>query len=168
MKPYLSDQEIKSLENLLKKRRGDMWEWGSGGSTIYFSKFCNEYYSIEHKSNWHKAINNIKPKNVKCFLVPNDIPQAEKDDGTKEEFASYIKFINNFKGKIFDYVFIDGRARPYCAEECLNFISKDSYIIIHDWPDKDSEDKTRIPYRSVLDFLNLVKIVDKLAFFKKK
>ena len=33
-----------------------MLEYGSGGSTLYFSKFVKEYYSIEHDKKWYDEI----------------------------------------------------------------------------------------------------------------
>lgn len=172
MKPYLSQSEINAMEDLLSSKKGDLFEWGSGGSTIHFAKFCNNLYSVEHKDSWYNSVNSIKPNNVKYFLVPSDKPQAKKDDGTIEEFHTYVNFIKKFKNKTFDYVFIDGRARPYCANACLDFISDESFVMIHDWPKEDDEvqrkiDPHRIAYKSVLDYLTLIKVVDKLAFLKK-
>ena len=44
-KPYMEDNEIKLIEYYLNTN-DTMFEWGSGGSTLWFSKFVKKYYSI--------------------------------------------------------------------------------------------------------------------------
>ena len=36
-----------------------MMEWGSGGSTIEFSKQVKKYYSVEHNWEWYNKVNNV-------------------------------------------------------------------------------------------------------------
>ena len=47
-----------SVELLCSYLRPDMevLEWGSGGSTLYYSKYVTSWYSIEHDQSWSKKI----------------------------------------------------------------------------------------------------------------
>ena len=38
-----------------------MMEWGSGGSTIEFSKQVKEYYSVEHNLEWYNEVKAAAP-----------------------------------------------------------------------------------------------------------
>ena len=47
----MSLQEISIVETHLDPN-DTMLEWGSGYSTLWFSQFVREYYSIEHDEGW--------------------------------------------------------------------------------------------------------------------
>ena len=47
----MSPQEISLIESFLEPR-DVMLEWGSGYSTLWYSKFVRDYYSIEHDQKW--------------------------------------------------------------------------------------------------------------------
>jgi len=112
-----------------------MLEWGSGGSTLYFSKYVKEYYSIEHNKEWYlnvkKEIEKQKRLNIHLFYVPNDEPITKPTH--PRQFKTYIKFINTLGYKTIDKVLIDGRARQWCAQEVLPYLTQNSLVFIHDW-----------------------------------
>lgn len=157
----LSVKESKKIESFLKFGYKDkiMLEWGSGGSTLYFSDFVNKYYSIEHNKKWYNKINALKPDNVILKYIPNNLERSYPFV-KREEFEDYINGIDEFNEKYFDIIFIDGRARIYCAEKSLDYIHDDSIIFIHDWGRKH--------YHSVLDFYDIIEVIDNLAILKKK
>ena len=55
MQIWMSQAEIEMIEKYLSPET-IMLEYGSGGSTLYFSKFVKEYYSIEHDKKWYDEI----------------------------------------------------------------------------------------------------------------
>lgn len=112
-----------------------MLEWGSGGSTLYFSKYVKEYYSIEHNKEWYweirKEIEKYGYSNIHLFFIPNNAPRTLP---TKpEQFKDYIEFVNKLEIPYFNKVLIDGRARQWCAQEVLPYLTQDSLVFIHDW-----------------------------------
>jgi len=129
MKIWMSPQEVRCIEEHIKGRKV-MLEWGAGGSTLHFSKFVDEYYSIEHNKDWFYKVNKTKPSNVSMFLVENNEPRTLPTQ--KEQFIDYINFIDTFN-KTFDAILVDGRARGWCAEKALDYIHSDSVVFVHDY-----------------------------------
>lgn len=113
MKPWMHDKEIelviKYIENASDK---NMLEYGSGGSTLLFSKYVKAYYSIEHNLDWYfevrKKLVDNDVRNVVQYL--NDYPKgrAEVYREFYDKWSELIKLVskeklNNYHG-ITDYL----------------------------------------------------------------
>lgn len=165
LKPWMSDEEI----NLIKSYLGEdkiVFEWGAGGSTIEFSEYVKEYYSVEHDFDWYKAVFKKAGRNVKIYYMPPDTPGLNWspifEEGKREDFKNYIAFINNVAslGKKFDVILIDGRARADCAVEALPYVSKNTVVFIHNFD--------RVWYWKVLEHYQITAIADTLAVLRRK
>lgn len=165
MTPWMSLQEISLIENYLTPDM-TMLEWGSGGSTVTFSKSVAKYYSIEHVKDWYSKVDQklaelqLKGK-VDNILIEPDLPRTIP---TKyEEFKTYIEYVDKLNIK-YDAVLIDGRARAQCAERVLDYLNPGAVVFIHDfWQ--------RPQYHSVLEFyteIASVKYGQSLVVLKKK
>lgn len=161
MKPWMHNKEIAKIEQYLAPN-DIMLEWGSGGSTLRFSKLVGKYYSIEHKKEWYDKLN-IENNYVFRYLVPKS-----KGNNKKEMFDEYIKFPSKLDVKQFDKVLIDGRARFECAKYILPFISRSGIVFIHDFFQPHKYDD----YARVFSYYNLIDSVEDtqqtLAILKKK
>ena len=130
MKPWMSDSEMLLVIKHLYYT-DTMLEWGSGGSTTYFPYFVKNYYSIEHDKEWADKVKSSLPPNVDFNFFGWD---SERTIPTqRNQFKTYIEYIDKLKVKKFDKILIDGRARGWCAEYALNYLHKDSIIFIHDF-----------------------------------
>ena len=113
MKPWMNDKEIelviKYIENAHDKI---MLEYGSGGSTLLFSKYVKTYYSIEHNLDWYyevrKKLVDGDRNNVIQYL--NDYPKgrAEIYLNFYDKWSDLINQVsveksNNYHG-IMDYI----------------------------------------------------------------
>lgn len=107
-----------------------VFEYGCGNSTIFWSQYVNEVFSVEHDYLWFEKMKSIIPDNVK--LVHVDL-----------KYGDYAKSISRY-GK-FDIVLIDGRDRVNCARESVNCLTESGIII---WDDSDRE-----IYREGFDYL---------------
>lgn len=137
---WMSVQEQELIESYLDENN-TMLEYGSGFSTLWFSQYVKQYYSIEHSREWYDSINS------KISALPNvEYTLAGVDpgyrgwpggfsEGNYEQFEEYIKAVDRFSPpeKVFDRVLIDGRARAFCAKYILKYLHKGSYIFIHDF-----------------------------------
>ena len=157
MTPFMTSDEISFIEKEYNKN-DIVLEWGSGGSTIQFSKLVKKYYSIEHDREWYDKVNSVKPENVSYFFVAQNLPRTFPTK--KEEFIDYIKYINKLNVKKFDIILIDGRARAYCAKEALNYIDKNSKVIVHDWE--------RAEYKGILQDYDIISQIHRVGILKKK
>jgi hypothetical protein len=131
-----------------------MMEWGSGGSTIEFSKQVKKYYSVEHNWEWYNKVNNVIPANVELFYkqIATLPPDSEYHQSTYEHYSDYLDVVYQI-GDMFDVALIDGRARRLCALKVMPYLKPNAIVVIHDWCLRD-------PYHCVLDYYDLVDKVD--------
>jgi hypothetical protein len=153
MNIMMPGEDVIEIESFLKSRNiENMLEIGSGGSTLHFSKYVKNYYSIEHDESWledvERWVNKEKISNVKMILrQKNKIPEfdiaepiiaeswEELDHSSRsKEYKDYIQAPLDF-GVLFDVVLVDGRARPECFKFlCENdLINKPGTIFVHDY-----------------------------------
>jgi hypothetical protein len=170
MNPWMSNIEIKKIEQYLNPT--DVFlEWGSGGSTLYFSKFVQKYISIEYDLNWYRHINyrisNEKLTNIDyIYCAPNKhlIFPIFHSKSNPEDFIDYVNIIDNFADMIYDGVLIDGRSRVSCSKKILPYLHKDSIVFVHDF-------FNRVSYHNILENYNLIDAIytgQSLAILKKK
>ncbi|MCP3964746.1 MAG: class I SAM-dependent methyltransferase [Lentisphaerae bacterium] len=94
-----------------------IFEYGSGSSTMWFSKRCKKIVSCEHDRAWYKKIKDQIPDNATIIY--------------KKPGKDYIEAIKNFS-HVFDIILIDGIDRVQCMENCLEALKKDGIIILDD------------------------------------
>lgn len=131
--PWMNYSMIAFLENRLKKDLY-LFEFGSGYSTLFYSKFVAKVVSIESDKIWFEKLSSIIPDNVELLY---------------KEFVydgDYCRSVNDTEDK-FDVIIIDGRDRVRCAKNCLKNISNRGVIIF--------DDTDREQYNEAVDyFLN--------------
>lgn len=143
MMPWMNDREIALIEEYLTPST-IMLEWGSGGSTMHFSKLVKDYYSIEHDDKWYFKVLIDKPDNVKYYYQPPNI-LVHPNESSHQSHKDYIERAGKLNTQ-FDVVLIDGRARLACAIYIKKYLHKNSIVFIHDfWK------RQRTRYRPVLD-----------------
>ena len=109
------------------------FEYGSGNSTLYLSKYIKEITSIEHNKAYFESLKNKVDNNVILKFVKLDKYGGE-----------YSKSILN-ENKLFDVIIVDGRDRVNSVYNCLDRL-KDNGVIILD-------DSQRDNYKPAIDFL---------------
>lgn len=146
-----------------------MLEWGSGGSTIEFSPFLKNYYSVEHVPEWHSKVSSEisrrELKNINYHYVSQNEPRNPKNSQSQyNEFKDYVDIVDSFNTK-FDIVLIDGRARRLCAYKIIPYLNPGAVVIIHDWV-------LRNVYHCVTDYYDVLEYVSDtpqtIATFKLK
>lgn len=122
-----------------------VFEYSSGGSTIFFSKWVKKLISVEHDPMWYQHISDtLNRKNISnveyLLLEPHFTPDGKSDFTDPHSFASreypnmsfeaYVKSIDAFPDKSFDLVFIDGRARPSCIYHALDKVRPGGVLML--------------------------------------
>ena len=72
--PWLAFGAIMALEKILKDSRGKfrVLELGSGGSTLFFEKWCRRVLSLEHSNIWAKMVKDkLSRGNVRLICDSN-------------------------------------------------------------------------------------------------
>ena len=125
-----------------------VFEYGSGGSTLFWISRVQEVVSVEHDTSWYsnmkkqldeQAIQNFKyilaePVNdpgfeKKRFENPDDYISSGPDYNGKN-FEQYAKSIDSYPDDYFDIVVVDGRARPSCIKHGIPKLKKNGWLII--------------------------------------
>ena len=119
---YPAIEYIKQLDFSSKR----IFEYGSGNSSVFWSKRCLFLVSVEDNQEWY---NKIKPK------LPYNTEYNFFED--KERYANHIL---NFEEK-FDVIIIDGKHRYECAVASKNKIKDNGLIILDnsDWFEKTAQ-----------------------------
>jgi FkbM family methyltransferase len=134
-------------------------EYGSGVSTLEFSKHVKEYHSIEHDRVWYERVSLGRDENFHLYYIPPTTPWQQGCDGTYQQFKEYVDYVSELN-KVFDLVLIDGRARVECAKTIMPYVTPSSYVLIHDFD--------RPIYREALYYYKLIKMVRTLAVLKPR
>lgn len=100
-----------------------VFEYGSGNSTLWWSKQVSSVTSCEHDLDWYNSLKERIPSNVKYI-------HCELDYG-----GQYCRTILGYKD-IFNIIVIDGRDRVNCAKNSLKALKGDGVII---WDNSDRE-----------------------------
>lgn len=126
-----------------------VFEYGSGGSTLFFAKRVKKLVSVEHDKYWYekvsKRLSGLKFLGCEYTLLLRE-PEKEtsvklSSDGlenyrsTVEEYESmsfekYVRSIDEYPDGCFDLVFVDGRARPSCIARALNKIRSGAFLML--------------------------------------
>ena len=96
-----------------------VFEWGAGGSSLFWSSRCREVISVERNPQWYEKISAQAPDNLEVLLVEND-----------PEYANEIANRGQF-----DVIAIDGESRRDCAEAALAHWTRGGLIVVDnsDW-----------------------------------
>lgn len=113
-----------------------VFEYGAGGSTLWFADRVARVISVEHDRTWYEAMR--VPANVTLLLSE---PQPAPDD---REFRHYRSTDPQYRGLWFrdyartirefdpDLVLVDGRARVDCAIEAAHALRPGGWLVVDD------------------------------------
>ncbi len=126
--PWLNFDAIDALAQLELRGR-HVFEYGSGGSTIYWLRRGARVVSIEHDPAWYERVRAAIPPGAPLdyrLVPPEPTPPDPADSADPaayrsgdpafagRSFARYAAQIDAFPEASFDLVLVDGRARPSC------------------------------------------------------
>lgn len=130
--PWFTYSSIHFLNTKLLNTAFNVFEFGSGNSTLWFAKKAKHVVSIEHDNKFYQIKKNEIQllDNVKYELI-----------ALNEGYSDKILDFDN----VFDIIVIDGRERIACAKKCLKALKNDGVVI---WDNSD-----RIEYAEGYNFL---------------
>lgn len=94
-----------------------IFEYGSGFSTLWWSRRVASVVSCEHDIEWYNKMRNLMPVNVRYDHIP------------LEYGGEYSKKISEYTAE-FDIIIIDGRDRVNCVKNCIFALKNDGIIIL--------------------------------------
>lgn len=112
--PWYSYSFIKFLQPRLKKEF-KVFEYGSGNSTLWFSRYVKSVKAVEHDNNWYEKVKTKLPANAE--LVYKEV-----------ENKNYAKEVST-SGSKYDIIIIDGVDRNNCVYESINSLPQNGVLI---------------------------------------
>ena len=138
--PWVNFEAKKWLDSYLTKEM-NVFEWGSGGSTLYLASRVKSLVSVEHNPEWHSRIDNLlrEKKLDNCRYILKE-PQVDVDGSyfsTSKRykglsFKEYCQIIELYPDNFFDLVVVDGRARPFCISLAIEKIRAGGFLFLDD------------------------------------
>ncbi|MCA6075226.1 class I SAM-dependent methyltransferase [Fulvivirga sedimenti] len=123
--PWTSPASIAIFRKILSS---DMkgFEYGSGGSTLFFAKLLNHLVSVEHDTGWYRKVEDqIKGlSNVDYELIP------PKLNSGKPDYTEYSDYILQFPENSFDFVLVDGRNRVQCCKNAIDRLKPGGILVL--------------------------------------
>lgn len=131
--PWIVPESLEMLRTVIKPTF-TIFEWGSGGSTIFWAQHCASVISIEHNPEWitrtGKMISDSGVSNVTLKLVQMDLMNTAP-------YINYANAILEHSDESFDIVFVDGdaAARYPCIMNSLPRVKVGGWLLLDnsDW-----------------------------------
>lgn len=120
--PFLNYSVIELLKNRLAGDL-DVFEFGSGYSTLFFARLVRTVTSVEHDLDWLERVKLLARDQGNVELIPRSL-----DGGYPAAVSS--------TGRKYDLILVDGRMRNECAEESVKCLAQGGVIL---WDDSSRE-----------------------------
>ena len=145
--PWMTFGAIQFLQTILRPEMR-VFEYGSGGSTLFFSRRVQQVYSVEHDPLWHRrvaqtiqdqqrsncqlALREPTPDPLTRGMDPSDpeIPISSDEQFPGHSFQAYAACIDAHPSQSFDVVSVDGRARPACLRHSLDKVKTGGFVLV--------------------------------------
>lgn len=155
-----------ALEYLKQHLRPDfkVFEYGGGGSTLFFCKNTAEVVTVEDHPEWFKTLGEtVQSKgygNWRGFFIgPEAVPadpsrshlnpahfKSSVKGHENMSFEKYARSIDQFPENYFDIVLVDGRARPSCIQQGIPRLKSGGLLIV----DNTERSYYLAPFRDII------------------
>jgi hypothetical protein len=129
-----------------------VFEYGSGGSTLFWLKLGCRCVSIEHDPEWFEAVRRRVPpaSELDYRLVAPEMASAPRETDLADPeayvssdsryhgctFRNYVAQIDSFPDESFDMIVIDGRARPSCVVHAKPKVRAGGFVVLDNGDEK--------------------------------
>ncbi len=171
--PWMTYEAIDFLKKNINKNH-DIFEFGSGASTLFFSRMAGSITSLESNKRWFEIIAD-KSANMWSSLQKQPSPEGKykaqlSDENNKEDIKNIsihnhhncaninLYLMNdaltnddyqnfpNILNKKFDFIIVDSLKRFECVRNCLTALKPSGCLIL--------DDSERKNYKKIFDFLS--------------
>ena len=144
--PWITYEAIRWLDSYLQPHMR-VFEYGSGGSTLYLAGRVKEVTSVEHDETYSsmvkerlasRGVNNctylfrppvaLPRENIPAYSLTSFTSFASRYRGMS--FENYVCSIDQYPDETFDLVMIDGRSRCSCAQRALPKLRPGGYLLL--------------------------------------
>lgn len=145
--PWITFEVIDLLKAKLTPT-SKIFEFGGGGSTLFWLNYADEVVTVEHNEAWFTRLSDtIKHQHKSAwkgiFIAPqknsyvvnpdiaNPFHYSSSDvDNQDVHFYNYASAIDQYSDNYFDIILIDGRARPSCMIHAIPKLKQHGYLVL--------------------------------------
>lgn len=116
--PWMSVRDVACLQRVLVDAynyEAEVFEWGAGGSTLYFERFAKSWQSMEHDKEWAEKV-----------------WQAGGNVALGADPVAYCDPFEKLGKKRFDLILIDGPYREICIHIAQSHLKEKGLAFVHD------------------------------------
>jgi hypothetical protein len=162
--PWMTFRAIRWLESYLRPSM-DVFEYGAGGSTLFFAKRVRTLTSIENDPSWHDRVSRVLRDrgitNCHLRLIParaeptlRGIPYGPTSytsttpEWAGHSFEEYVRSIDACADHSLDLVAVDGHARFSCVTHAISKVRPGGYLLLDnsDWKKYDEVVASLAPF----------------------
>lgn len=119
--PWLPFRVVDELTSIVDETTR-VFEYGGGGSTLWFLRHGATVVTVEHHSEWVDLLE-ASIESPRWTLLRRD---------ARDGFRDYVGAIREFPVDDFDVVVVDGRERARCVEAALDRVRPGGMLIVDD------------------------------------
>jgi len=145
--PWIPFEAENWLQRYLKPYM-KVFEYGSGGSTIFFAERVEEVFTVEHDKKWYTLVSKALAQRgiTNCSYqlhepepirgTPSSVHDSQSSRFIYDDYYvgttvhQYVRAIDVHPDHTFDLVLVDGRARTECIQHAMLKIKPDGYLML--------------------------------------
>jgi hypothetical protein len=142
-RPWLPFTARRWLRNHLDDESA-VFEYGSGGSTLFLARISRHVTSVEHDAGWFASVARALAATgldsyTHTLHEPQPAAAGSGDDGryrsgraeyAGQTFERYVTSVDLQPDRSLDLAIVDGRARVACVERCLPKIREGGHLML--------------------------------------
>lgn len=128
--PWLTRTAVSFLDHYLRPDSDVGIEWGSGRSTVWFSKRLLRLTSVEHSKVWYEQVQVMLDQDSRTNVDYRYSPMVDPFDPAPEEISSYLAAADEFADSSIDFALVDGMARHHCALKIVPKIRPGGLLVV--------------------------------------
>ena len=141
--PWMNFKVIRWMRSYLDASM-QVFEYGTGGSTLFLARRVRRLVSVESDPRWHAAVaqslSDHGIRNCDLRLVPSQPPGARTDPRyvstakgvAGRDFRRYVEAIDTCEDGSLDLVLVDGYARLACVAHAVRKVREGGYLLVDD------------------------------------
>lgn len=146
--PWITFRAIRALESLVKPGMR-IFEFGCGGSTLFFARRGAHVTSVEHDPGWAALVRDASrgltdPPVIheKPPCIRGDVPKvgSTRHIDPHADFSAYVEAIATVPDETLDLVCVDGRARVACALAARRKVRRGGWLLLDNSEREDYRD----------------------------
>lgn len=123
--PWITYPALHWLTSVLRPHH-IVFEFGSGGSTVFLAQRVSRVVSVEHDARWAEAVQAQLPANASLHRA-----STSGEETHAKPTDEYTKVLLRQREK-FDLIVVDGRSRNACMRAAVDSVTPDGLILLDD------------------------------------